>query len=93
MPTNTTFLEVGGVRTEIWPTQEPIRLLASDGTVLFTLTDAGTVSGSLSVANLTVTGNLVVEGTVTMSGIPAADPEVAGQLFTTAGAVQVSAGA
>lgn len=93
----TTYLEVGGVRTQVFPTQEPIRLLSETGTVLFSLTEAGTVAGTLSVTNLTVTGNLTVEGTLTTEGdvvmtLPATDPEVVGQLFTTAGAVQVSTG-
>lgn len=56
---------------------------------------SGEADGDRAVAgDLAVGGGLKVEGgTVTLSGLPTEDPEVAGQLWSNSGVLTVSAGA
>lgn len=44
-------------------------------------------AGSLTVANLTASGSVVI-----LSGLPTSDPTVAGQLWSNSGVLTVSAG-
>jgi len=54
----------------------------------------GNVAGAVAATTLSTTGAVTINGTsVIISDLPAADPEVAGQLYVTAGALMVSAGA
>lgn len=49
--------------------------------------------GAVTATTLTTTGAVTINGTsVIISDLPAADPEVAGQLYVSAGALLVSAG-
>jgi cytoskeletal protein CcmA (bactofilin family) len=54
----------------------------------------GNVAGAIAATTLSTTGAVTINGTsVIISDLPTADPEVAGQLYVTAGALMVSAGA
>jgi hypothetical protein len=80
------ILEVDGRRMEIPPTLAAIRLLDDEGTVLFSITSAGVVTGTFGAA--TFTGAVTFEGDVTfeadvfMTGLPTEDPGVDGQLYS-----------
>jgi len=64
--------------------QDIVNLAITGGVSIPSITDDGT--------NVTVDANLIVTGTVTASGLPTADPAVAGELWSNAGVVTVSAG-
>lgn len=55
------------------------------------VTGAVTASSSFG-SDVEITGDLEVAGVVILSGLPTTDPEVAGQLFSNAGVLTVSAG-
>ena len=76
---NTTFS--GPVRSENG--FQTITVNGSTGAV----TVNATYGASATVANLTATGSVVV-----LSGLPAADPHVAGHVWSNSGVVTVSAG-
>lgn len=76
---NTTFS--GPVRSE--GGFQVISVNASTGTV----TTSATYGASATVANLTATGTTVI-----LSGLPVADPNVAGQVWSNSGVLTLSAG-
>jgi hypothetical protein len=50
--------------------------------------------GAVVATDLTTTGTVTINGTtIIISDLPTSDPEVEGQLYVTAGALMVSAGA
>lgn len=52
-----------------------------------------TFTGTTTVAALTATGAVVMSNaSITIANLPTSDPSVAGRLYTTAGAIKVSAG-
>jgi hypothetical protein len=75
---NTTFS--GPVRSE--GGFQVISINASTGTV----TTGSTYGDSATVANLTATGSVII-----LSGLPTADPNVAGAIWSNSGIVTVSA--
>jgi hypothetical protein len=53
----------------------------------------GDVTGSVTATDLTTTGTVTIDGTtIIISGLPTTDPGVAGQLYSDAGVLTVSAG-
>jgi hypothetical protein len=76
---NTTFN--GPVRSE-----NGFQVVSINGTT-GTVTVSATYGASATVANLTATGSVVI-----LSGLPAADPHVAGHVWSNSGVVTVSAG-
>ena len=54
---------------------------------------SGVTAGDISVAKITATGDVLMSsGVVKMTGLPATDPVVAGQLWNSSGALKVSSG-
>lgn len=100
------YLEIDGIRYEVPPTRSAIRLLDDDGvTELFAIDSAGNIGASTFTGAVTFSGAVTFTGAATFTGavsmtnasismtaLPAADPTVAGRLYTTTGAVMVSAG-
>lgn len=80
------ILEVDGVRMEIPPTRQAIRLLNDSGTVLFSISSTGVVTGTYGASTfsgaVTFEGDVTFEADVFMTGLPTSDPGVDGQLYS-----------
>lgn len=70
----------------------PVRTTDTGFQVVSINASTGAVTVLATFGTSTSVTNLTVSGTVTLSGLPTANPAVAGQLWNNAGVVTVSAG-
>ena len=70
----------------------PVRTTDTGFQVVSINASTGAVTVLATFGTSTSVTNLTASGTVTLSGLPTADPAVAGQLWNNAGVVTVSAG-